>query len=112
MGEPAVHRGPHGVVGWRCHPDIEFGAQRLQLLPDLRFGLAPDLAAHPAAVATEAERDRSDVAVLGRIEVDRVLTLGPAPPVGLLHGRSSRHIRSLAHWLPYWLPAPSRASLG
>ena len=75
--EPLFHRGPHRVARRRCHPDVKVGVQRLQLLPDLRLSLAPDLAARPAAVAAEVERDRPDVTVLGRVEVDRVLTPRP-----------------------------------
>jgi hypothetical protein len=47
--------------------------QRLELLPDFLLGLAEDLAADPLAVGAEAKRDRSDVPVLRRSEVDGVL---------------------------------------
>lgn len=50
----------------------------------------------------EPETDRTDVAVLGGVPVDRVLALAAALACGLRHGRSQ------FHWLPVWLPNADR----
>jgi hypothetical protein len=48
---------------------------RLELVPDLGLGAPRDLAPDALAVRTEANRDRADIAVLRRVEVDRVLAV-------------------------------------
>ena len=59
--------------------------QRLELVPDLLLGPAEDLAADPLPVGTEAERDRSDVPVLLRSEVNRILAATAAADFRLGH---------------------------
>jgi hypothetical protein len=54
---------------------IELGVGRLQLVPDLGLGPPGDLTPDPLAVRPEAYRDRSDIAVLRRVEVDSVLAV-------------------------------------
>jgi hypothetical protein len=48
---------------------------RFELVPDLRFGPAGDLAPDPLAARPEADRDRPDEAVLRRVEVDRIFAV-------------------------------------
>jgi hypothetical protein len=61
--------------GRRVQAAVELSVRLLELVPDLRLGPAGDLAPDPLSVRTEADRDRPDVPVLGRIEVDRVLAV-------------------------------------
>jgi hypothetical protein len=49
--------------------------QSLELVPDFLLGPASDLAPAQLAVGPEAERDSTDVPVLGRVEVDRVFAV-------------------------------------
>ena len=62
--------------------------QGLELVPDLLLGPAVDLPPDPPSVGPEAERDRADVPVLRRREVDRVLAVPSALRPGGHHGRS------------------------
>src|SRR6266487_4450809 len=54
---------------------VELVVGRFELVPNLGLRTAGDLAPDPLAVRAEPDRDRSDVAVLCRVEVDRVLAV-------------------------------------
>ena len=85
--EPVVHRLPDRVRGRRMQAAVKLGVQRLELVPHLRLGPAGDLAADPLAVRPEAERDRTDIPVLGRVEVDCVLAMTATARCGVRHRR-------------------------
>jgi len=63
------------VRGRRVQAAVELGVRRLELVPDRGLGTAGDLAPDPLPVWAEANRDRPDVAVLRRIEVDRIFAV-------------------------------------
>ena len=103
---PAVHpRASHSplldrVRGRRMQAAVELGVRRLELVSDLRLGPAGDLAPDSFPVRPEADRDRPDVAVLRRVEVDRVLAVtATARCCPSCEERNS-------FWLPVWLPGP------
>ncbi len=73
--QPVVHRLPDRVGSRRVQATVKLGVRRLQLVPDLGLGPAGDLAPDPLPARPEANRDRPDIAVLRRIEVDRVLAM-------------------------------------
>src|SRR6185437_15859676 len=73
--QPVVHRLPDRVRRRSMQAAVKLIVDRFELVPDLRLGPAADLAPDPLAVRAEADRDRPDVAVLRRIEVDRVLAV-------------------------------------
>ena len=54
---------------------IQLGMCRLELVADFSLGPPGDLAPEPLPFRSEADRDRTDVAVLRRVEVDRVLAV-------------------------------------
>jgi hypothetical protein len=69
-----------------------------ELVPDLLLGPASNLPPDPPPVRRVAQRDGPDVAVLGGVEIDRVLAVSPPPGLGL------RDRQRLTLWLPVWLP--------
>ena len=85
----------------------ELRREALQLLPDLRLGLALDLAANPAAVTAEAKRNRPDLTALGRVEIDRILAFDPTPR--RRRGRGSRDCHGSQRSLLAPLLAPQKA---
>jgi hypothetical protein len=72
--KPVVDGLPDGIDSGRAAA-VELGVQRLELVPDLGLGAPGDLAPVPLPVRPEAERDGTDVPVLGGVEIDRVLAV-------------------------------------
>jgi hypothetical protein len=73
--KPVVDGLPDGIDSGRAQAAVELGVQRLELVPDFGLGAPGDLEPVPLPVRPEAERDRPDLAVLGGVEVDRVLAV-------------------------------------
>src|SRR5262249_43669860 len=97
LAQPVSYRPADRVAGRRADPGVEFGLQRLELVPDLLFGPPEDRPAQPLAVSGVAEGDRPDIAVPRSHEVDRVLAETAAASPGLCYAGS------LPTWLSVWL---------
>ena len=99
LAQPVLHGLAHRVGLRGLDAGVHFLVERLEPLADFLLGLAEDLPPDPLPVGTVAERDRSDVPVLVRGEVDRVLPARTATPdCGL------RHTGSVTLRLPVRLP--------
>jgi len=79
MLEPVINRSPDRIPRRRLQTDVELCMQRPELVPDLLLGLARDLPAQALPVRAEADRDRADVPVLVRREVDGIFAMTAAP---------------------------------
>jgi hypothetical protein len=79
MLQPVIHRRPYRIARRRLESDVELRMQRAEFVSDLLLGLARDLPAQPLPVRAETDRDRADVPVLVRREVDGILAMPAAP---------------------------------
>ena len=86
--QPVVHRLPDRVRRRGMEVAVKLVVGRFELVPDLGLGPPCDLAPDPLAVRPEADRDRPDVAVLRRVEVDRVLAIPATARCVVRHARS------------------------
>jgi len=88
LAQPVVHGIPHRVSAGGPDSRVQFLMQRLELLPDFLLRSAEDFPSDPLPVWPVTKRDRSDIPVLRRSEVDRVLAATAAADFRLGHGGS------------------------